>query len=88
MDVYWDKSRKNYVVVHVQDSSPAAKAGIKRGDLLLSVDGDEALNIGFDRMRTKLEGKAGSKVKVAMSRRGELYRAEVERVPLVNDPQG
>lgn len=88
MTAYWDKGSKNYVVVHVQDSSPAAKAGIKRGDLLLSVDGDEALNIGFERMKAKLEGKAGTKVKLALSRRGDLYRVEVDRIPLINDPKG
>jgi hypothetical protein len=88
MDVYWDKASKNYFVVRVQDGSPAAKGGIKKGDLLLSVDGDEALNIGFERMKAKLEGKTGTKVKLAMSRRGELYRTEVERVPLINDSKG
>ena len=87
MSVYFDKGTKNYVVTHVQESSPAAKSNIKRGDLLLSVEGDEALNIGFDRMRDKLEGKAGSKVKLAMSRHGELYRVEVERILLINDPK-
>lgn len=85
MSVYWDKEKKNYVVVRVQGGGPAEKGGIKKGDLLLAVDGDEAIDIGFDRMRTKLEGKAGSTVKVAMSRRGELFRVELTRVPLIND---
>ncbi|MBS1725769.1 MAG: PDZ domain-containing protein [Armatimonadetes bacterium] len=88
MDVFWDQGRKGYVVYHVQEGSPAAKAGVKKGDIMIGVDGDEALNIGFDRMRAKLEGPPGSKVKIAMSRRGELYRAEVERVLLINDPKG
>jgi PDZ domain len=88
MNVYYDKAKKNYVVVRVQNGSPADKGGIKRGDLMLSVDADEALNIGFDRMKDKLEGKPGSKVKLAMSRGGQLYRVELERVPLINDPKG
>jgi predicted aspartyl protease len=88
LNVFWDKAKKNYVVVRVEDASPAAKANIKKGDLLLSVNDDEALNIGFDRMREKLEGKPGSKVKLAMSRHGELFRVELERVPLINDPKG
>ena len=88
ISVFWDNAKKSYVVYRVEDSSPASKVEIKRGDLLLSVDGDEALNIGFDRMKDKLEGKAGTKVKLAMSRAGQLYRVEVERVPLINDPKG
>ncbi len=88
MGVNWDPAKKNYVVVFVQEGGPADKAGIKRGDQMLSVDGDEALNIGYDRMKTKLEGKSGSKVKLAMSRRGDLYRVEVERKALINEPKG
>lgn len=88
MIVYWDKDKKNYVVVRVQESGPAAKAGIKRGDILLAVDGDEAIDIGFDRMRKKLEGKAGSTVKVAMSRKGDLYRTDIVRSLLINDAKG
>ncbi len=87
MSVYWDVAKKNYLVVRVQENSPSAKAGIKRGDILLSIDGNECLNVGFDRMKDKLEGKSGSKVKLAMSRLGELYRVEIERVPLINDPK-
>lgn len=85
MNVFWDKAKKNYIVFRVQPNGPAEKAGIKRGDVLLSVDGDEALDIGSTRMRLKLEGKPGSKVKVAMSRRGDLFRAEIERALLIND---
>ena len=88
LSAFWDKAKKNYVVYRVEPNGPAEKAGVKRGDLLLSVDGDEALNIGFDRMRDKLEGKAGSKVKFAMSRGGQLYRVEIERMTLINDPKG
>ena len=88
MSVFWDKARKNYVVVRTEPGSPADKAGVKRGDFLLSVDGDEALDIGYDRMRVKLEGKVGSKVKLAMSHNGELYRLELERILMINDPKG
>ena len=88
ISVFWDNVKKSYVVYRVDESSPALAGVVKRGDLLLSVDGDEALNIGFDRMRDKLEGKAGTKVKLAMSRNGQLYRIEVERVSHINDPNG
>ncbi len=88
ISAFYDNVKKGYIVSRVQDGSPADKGGVKRGDLLLSVDSDEALNIGFQRMRDKLEGKAGSKVKLAMSRNGQLYRVELERVTLINDPKG
>jgi predicted aspartyl protease len=88
INVLWDKVKKNYVVMRIEPGSPATKAGVKRGDVLLSIDGDEALDIGFDRMRVKLEGKAGTKVKLAMSHNGELYRIELERMLMINDPKG
>lgn len=86
LNAVWDPAKKAYVVVRVQVGGPAEKADIKRGDILLSVEGDEALNIGYERMSKKLEGPAGTKVKLAFSRNGTLIRHELERKSLVNIP--
>lgn len=86
LNAAWDPTKKSYIVVRVQDGGPAEKAGVKRGDQLLSVGDDEALNIGYERMNKKLEGPAGTKVKLAFSRAGTLIRHEIERKSLVNVP--
>jgi hypothetical protein len=86
MACFWDEKSKRYVVGYVFPGGPAAKAGIKVFDNLLSVNGDEAINIGYQRMKAKLDGPIGSKVKLVLSRKGELLRTEVERISMVNTP--
>lgn len=83
----WDPSRKVWVVVRSIPKSPAAEAGIKVGDTLLSVDGVEQLNMGFNRMNEQFKGKVDTELKLALSRKGELYRVTVKRKPLYNESQ-
>lgn len=71
-------------VFWVVPGGPAEKAGIKRGDDLLAVNGDDVSQIGFRRLDTMLKGDVGSKVKLDLSRGGQLIRLEVERKVLVN----
>lgn len=78
-----DKSR--ILVYRVAPGSPAEKAGIKRGDAVLSVDGHELADIGPRRLSQVFEGDLGTKVNLAISRKGELMRMDVERVLLVNE---
>ncbi|HWA84197.1 MAG TPA: PDZ domain-containing protein, partial [Fimbriimonadaceae bacterium] len=48
-------------VFHVTVGSPAEKAGIKVGDRILSIDGNElGTNVPFQKMRQLFEGPAGS----------------------------
>jgi predicted aspartyl protease len=72
-------------IVRVAPSSPAAEAGIKERDEILSVDGKELVKATYRQVESLLEGVAGSKVKLAVSRAGVLMRYELERKALVND---
>lgn len=71
-------------VFRVAPDSPADKAGIKRGDTILSIDGVDELNVGWRRLNKMLVGEKGSKVKLAISRNGALIRFEVQREHLIN----
>lgn len=82
----WSPERKRAIIVRVSPESPAAKAGVKKGDQLLSVDGVEVVNYGFKRMRRIFEGPVGAKVKFDTSRDGEVMRYELTRASLVNEP--
>jgi predicted aspartyl protease len=73
------------IVFRVAPESPAAKAGIKIGDMLLSKDGVDVTNIGFRRFMSFFDGKQGTKMSLAMSRNGQLVRHELVREYLVND---
>lgn len=72
------------VIVNVTPESPAALAGVQRGDILLTVDGKEVLAKDFRSISKLLEGDLGSRVQVAVSSGGVVKRLELERVHLVN----
>jgi len=79
------KAANGIFIYHVVPESPAEAAGIKEGDLLLSVDGEDLIKQGSRQIDQLLEGKIGSKVKIVTSQRGTVKRYEVERKLLVND---
>ncbi len=85
---FYDDARKRTVVYNVMPESPADKAGIKRGDLLVAVDGKEVGNVGPRRLRTIFQGKKGSAVEVQTSRDGGLKRQTLTREHLVNEVAG
>lgn len=82
--LYDERSRK-VRVYRVAPESPAAKAGIKVGDAILAVNDEDLGHPGYRQMTQMLEGPTGSKVKLVISRGGNLIRLEVERALLVND---
>lgn len=80
----YDPGRQRVRVYRTTPGGPAEKAGIKEGDDLLSIDGVEVLDAGFRKIAQMMEGERGSRVKLALSRSGNLMRYEMEREYLVN----
>ncbi|MBS1715045.1 MAG: aspartyl protease family protein [Armatimonadetes bacterium] len=79
-----DPRTKRLRVAWVIPGSPAEKAGIKRGDDVLSIDGSDAALMTFRQAGNMMKGTTGSKVKLDLSRNGQLMRLEVDRQVLVN----
>jgi predicted aspartyl protease len=78
--------RFNGVYIYdVVPESSAAQAGIKEGDLLLSVDGEDLAKQDTRAVDALLEGKVGSKAKIVTSQGGIVKRYELERRLLVNE---
>ena len=67
----------NFVVVGVTGDSPADRAGIKAGDLIVSVDGKTFKDM--DAMAQSIRGEEGSSVKVVYSRDGSKKEVEMKR---------
>jgi len=72
------------VVVAPIDGSPAARAGVRSGDVLLEVDGRAVVPGALDETIERMRGHAGSSVHLVLSREGEpeplqfdLERSEV-----------
>jgi carboxyl-terminal processing protease len=51
-------------------NSPAEKAGVKRGDRVYKIDGEESLEMGIDEAVAKIRGKAGTTVSLTLLREG------------------
>lgn len=84
ISAFYYPDQKRMIITRVSPNSPAEKAGIKRGDSLIDIDGDLITYVPFRRLMNMLAGESGSTVKVATSRNGNLTRHELKREPLVN----
>ena len=56
------------MVSEPQEGTPAAKVGLKAGDVFLTIDGDTVTSIGSDKVRERLRGQAGTDLVVTVRR--------------------
>ncbi len=69
-------------VISPQDGSPAARAGIKPGDLIYSIDKEPVYDLTLGEAQQKLRGPAGSEVKLILRRgNGGLIDLTIKRDP-------
>ena len=66
-------------VEEVVSGGPAEEAGIRVGDLLLAVEGEDVLPLGIDGTRDLVRGEEGTRVNMHFSRNGAEYDVSVER---------
>ena len=66
-------------VEEVVSGGPAEEAGIRAGDLLLAVKGEDVLTLGIDGTRNLVRGEEGTRVNMHFSRNGTEYDVSVER---------
>ena len=66
-------------VEEVAAGGPAEEAGIRVGDLLLAVEGEDVLPLGIDGTRNLVRGEEGTHVNMHFSRNGTEYDVSVER---------
>jgi serine protease Do len=68
---------KGVTIKDVDDESPAAKAGIKEGDIITQVDGKEI--VGVDEMKQQIKDlKEGDALKVTYKRNGQIQTTEIK----------
>ncbi len=84
INAYYEEAKDRWYVAIVTKDSPAAKAGIKKGDIILEVDGTDIRQMSAQKIKDILEGPPSSKVKIVLSRSGNLVRAELTRAYLIN----
>lgn len=53
------------------DGAPAARAGVKAGDVLVEIDGAPLEGLGLNQVIDKLRGRAGTPVRLKIARKGQ-----------------
>ena len=81
-----DESTEKIVVYYPIPDSPAEKAGIKPGDIIVSVDGVEYSYEEFSTIASHIKGKEGTKVKLVIERDGKKMDFEIERAKIETNP--
>ena len=71
VDVTKHPDTGNIYVINVYNGSPAEAAGFKSGDSIVSVDGKNVANLGFDSAVALIGGKEGTVCKIGVLRDGE-----------------
>lgn len=81
-----DTVSNRVVVYYPIPNTPADKAGIKAGDLIISVDGIEYTAEDFSKISNYIKGEEGTKVKLVIERDGERLNYEIAREKINTNP--
>ncbi len=74
------------VVISIFPDSPAEKAGMRVGDILIGVDGENLEGRGMEAIREKILGEEGTSVSVMLRRDGKEMALTAVRASLDTDP--
>ena len=81
-------SQNQPIIVAPLENSPAAKAGIKTGDVIMEVDGKSTQGLSLTETVVLIRGKAGTPVKLKILHSGEAVPVEIEVVRAPVDASG
>ncbi len=80
-----DKKEGKLIIVAPLEDSPAAKAGIKPGDIIGRVNNEETSSWSIDKAVSKIKGKEGTTVKLTILRGDEVKEISITRA-IITDP--
>lgn len=81
-----DTESNRIMVLSPIKNSPAEKAGMKPGDLIISVNGEECTANDMTAISAKIKGEEGSTVKLQILRGKETLDFEIKREKIVVNP--
>ncbi|MCS6907089.1 MAG: S41 family peptidase [Anaerolineales bacterium] len=77
---YVDTTREYLTIIAPMMGSPAEKAGLKPGDQIIAIDGEDMTGIDGELVRQRVLGPAGTKVRLTIKRPGVEKPFDVEIV--------
>ena len=84
------RSDNSVMIAEPYDGFPAAKAGIRAGDLILKVDGVSTMEMAIESVSDKLKGSPGTELTLTIERYGEedplKYTMVREKISINNVP--
>lgn len=78
-----DKTDKGIVVTSVFKGTPAEAAGIKEGDVILSVDGYDLSQASAEEAISRIKGEAGTSVSLVIKRNDTVIETSAERKEII-----
>lgn len=76
------KRGNDLVVIAPVDDSPAQKAGIKAGDIIVSINKEDATSLSVEQAVTKIRGEAGTDVTIGIVRAGATLDITITRAEI------
>ena len=78
-----DKATKEVSVVEVYEGSPAARAGLERGDIVISVDGHLGTDESLDDFVQRIRGEEGTSIEMVYKRGDQEKTIEITRAEVI-----
>jgi curli biogenesis system outer membrane secretion channel CsgG len=78
--IIFEKEEEEFIVKEIAPNSPASKAGLKVGDKIIKVNGNDILNKSLIEMKAIFYGYPGEKVIMEISRNEKFLKFEMIRI--------
>jgi carboxyl-terminal processing protease len=76
------RKQGDYVVRKVIDGSPAAENGIKKGDVILAINGQKIAGLLQSRVNELLKGEVGAVTRLRIAQNGEVKKMKLKRTEI------
>lgn len=81
------EQRDNQIVlIHAFEKGPGQKAGLKPGDIFITIDGKSTAGMDLDEALSRITGKPGSTANLIIKRNGKTYNIKAEREEVKINP--